>query len=405
MTTTTPDQATFTPRGGQSWRDPWPMYAALREYDPVHRVVPDHAPHNDYWVLSRYADISEAARDWETFSSAQGLTIDYGEMERLGLAEENAPLVMLDPPAHSEFRRVVHKGFTPKQIVTIEPAVREFAVERIERLRAQGGGDIVAELFKPLANMVVAHYLGVPDADRFRFNDWADNIVEANATGTQAGAVDAIVELFGYFTELVERRKRDPGDDTVSHLIARGFGSDADSLGRVLGWAFTMIAGGNDTIIGMLGGSAQLLTQDRDQRSLLIEDPGGITAAVEEFLRLTSPVQGLARLTTRDVEIDGVTIPAGRKTLLLYASGNRDPRQYGPDAEQLDVRRKPPAILAFSQGAHHCIGNTAARMQSRVVLEELLARCPNFHVDCDAVEYAEGMYVRRPDTLIFAPEA
>lgn len=404
MTATTSDRATFTPGGGESWREPWPMYAALREHDPVHHLIPDHAPHNDYWVLSRYADVSAAARDWEIFSSGQGLTVDYGEMERLGLAQENAPLVMLDPPAHTEFRRVVHKGFTPRQIMTIEPAVREFTVERIERLRAQGGGDIVAELFKPLANMVVAHYLGVPEADRSRFNDWADNIVEANATGTQAGAVHAIVELFGYFTDLVERRKQNPSDDTVSHLIALGFGNDADSLGRVLGWAFTMIAGGNDTIIGMLGGSAQLLTQHRDQRSLLINDPGSIAAAVEELLRLTSPVQGLARLTTRDVQIEGTTIPAGRKTLLLYASANRDPRQYGPDAEQLDVQRKPQGILSFSQGNHHCIGNTAARMQSRVVLEELLARCPNFHVDGDDIDYAEGMYVRRAERLVFAPE-
>jgi cytochrome P450 len=380
------------------------MYAALREHDPVHHVVPEHAPHKDYWVLSRYADVSAAARDWETFSSAQGLTVDYGEMERLGLSD-NPPLVMLDPPEHSEFRRVVHKGFTPRQIVTIEPAVREYTAERIERLRAQGGGDIVAELFKPLANMVVAHYLGVPEADRSRFNGWADAIVEANATGGQADAAGAIVELFAYFTELVERRKKDPGDDTVSRLIAVGFGDDALSLGRILGWAFTMITGGNDTIIGMLGGSAQLLTQHRDQRAQLIEDSGRISTAVEELLRLTSPVQGLARMTTRHVEIEGVTIPAGRKVLLLYASANRDSRQYGSDAEQLDVRRKPPAILTFSQGAHHCIGNSAARMQSRVALEELLARCPNFHVDSAAVEYAEGMYVRRPESLAFAPEA
>jgi cytochrome P450 len=166
-----------------------------------------------------------------------------------------------------------------------------------------------------------------------------------------------------------------------------------------------MITGGNDTTTGMLGGSVQLLTRHRDQRANLIEHPGLVGEAVEELLRLTSPVQGLARTTTRDVEIDGVTIPAGRKVLLLYASANRDRRQYGPEAEELDVLRKPQGIMAFSQGMHHCIGNAAARMQSRVVLEELLARCPNFSVDCDAVEYAEGNYVRRPTSVPFVVDA
>ncbi|MGH3632548.1 cytochrome P450 [Mycobacterium sp.] len=407
MTAAVPNETvTFTPRSGASWRDPWPMYAALREHDPVHHVVPGHAPEKDYWVLSRYPDVCTAARDWETFSSAQGLTVDYGEMERLGLAD-NPPLVMLDPLEHSTFRRMVHKGFTPKQMISIEPTVRDFVVERIERLRAEGGGDIVAELFKPLASMVVAHYLGVSEEDRSRFGGWAEAIVEASAVGHPAGAMKAIGELFGYFTELVERRKKDPGEDTVSHLVAAGLGSDGDTTGlaRILGWAFTMITGGNDTIIGMLGGSALLLTQHRDQRAMLIEDPGSIGEAVEELLRLTSPVQGLARTATRDVQIDGVTIPAGRKTLLLYGSANRDPHQYGPDAEELDVLRKPQGILTFAQGNHHCIGNAAARMQSRVVLEELLARCPDFSVDCDAVEYADGMYVRRPSSLAFVADA
>ncbi|MBD0322179.1 MAG: cytochrome P450, partial [Aldersonia sp.] len=163
-----------------------------------------------------------------------------------------------------------------------------------------------------------------------------------------------------------------------------------------LGFAFTMVTGGNDTTTGMFGGAVQLLTQRRDQRQLLIDDATLIPGAVEELLRLTSPVQGLARTTTRDVEIDGVTIPAGRKVLLLYGSGNRDPRQYGPDADEVDIRRDPRQILTFSHGAHHCLGAAAARMQSRVALEELLARCPDFTVDIDGVVYAGGNYVRRP---------
>lgn len=392
----------FAPCSGASWREPWVMYAGLRDHDPVHHVIPDHAPEKDYWVLSRYVDIAAAARDHETFSSRQGLTIDYGEMESLGIAE-NPPFVMQDPPEHSIFRRMVAKGFTPRQMVTIEPLVREFVVERIEMLRSASGGDVVIELFKPLPSMVVAHYLGVPPQDWARFDGWTDVIVAANAKGHPPEAVEATAELFGYFTELIERRRAEPGDDTVSHLVAAGLGADGDVSGllSIIGFAFTMITGGNDTTTGMLGGTVQLLTQRPDQRAMLLDDPDKIPDAVEEFLRLTSPVQGLARTTTRDVQVEGVTIPAGRKTLLLYGSANRDPRQYGPDSEDLNVARKPTAIMTFSQGNHHCLGAAAARMQARVALEELLARCPNFSVDCDAVEYADGSYVRRPTRLPF----
>src|SRR5690606_31615958 len=250
---------------------------------------------------------------------------------------EARPMVMLDPPEHTAFRRLVARGFTPRRVAGLEPAVRSFVVERLERLRADGGGDIVAELFKPLPSMVVAHYLGVPETDRARFDGWTDAIVAANAGGDVLSAPEAVGELLEYFTALVEARRRDPGDDTVSELVAAGEGDDAVPLLRILGFAFTMVAGGNDTTTGMLGGSAELLTAHPDQRALLLDDPARIADAVDELLRLTSPVQGLARTTTRDVTLHGTTIPAGRKVLLLYASANRDEREFGDDAEELRV--------------------------------------------------------------------
>lgn len=379
------------------------MYAALRDHDPVHHVVPEGAPNQDYYVLSRHADIWAAAADHETFSSAQGLTINYGELEMIGLAD-NPPMVMQDPPVHTEFRKLVARGFMPRQVELLEPKVREFVVERLERLRANGGGDIVAELFKPLPSMVVAHYLGVPEEDRAQFDRWTDAIVAAtvNPDGV-ASAGDAVGEMMGYFTGLIERRRTDPQDDTVSHLVAAGMGADGDIKGllSVLAFAFTMVTGGNDTTTGMLGGSVQLLQRSPDQRQLLVDRPELIRDAVEELLRLTSPVQGLARTTTRDVTIGDTTIPAGRKALLLYGSGNRDERQFGPDAGELNVRRKPHQILTFSYGAHHCIGNQAARMQARVALEEVLARCPNYTVDESGIKWAGGGYVRRPLSVPF----
>ncbi|OBY29694.1 cytochrome P450 [Mycolicibacter kumamotonensis] len=386
-----------------TWPNPWPMYAALRDHDPVHHVVPANAPDQDYYVLSRHADIWAAAADHETFSSAQGLTVNYGELEMIGLAD-NPPMVMQDPPVHTEFRKLVARGFMPRQVELLEPKVREFVVQRLERLQADGAGDIVVDLFKPLPSMVVAHYLGVPEQDRAQFDGWTDAIVAATVSEDGvASAGDAIGQMMGYFTELIERRRTEPGDDTVSHLVAAGLGADGDIKGllSVLAFTFTMVTGGNDTTTGMLGGSVQLLQRSPDQRQLLVDRPELIRDAVEELLRLTSPVQGLARTTTRDVTVGDTTIPAGRKVLLLYGSANRDERHFGPDAAELNVVRKPHQILTFSYGAHHCIGNQAARMQARVALEEVLARCPNYTVDEAGIRWAGGGYVRRPLSVPF----
>ena len=389
------------------WANPWPMYRALRDHDPVHHVVPEGHPDVDYYVLSRHADIWTAARDHETFSSAKGLTVNYGELELIGL-QDNPPMVMTDPPVHTEFRKLVSRGFTPRQVEAVEPKVREFVVQRLEKLKANGGGDIVAELFKPLPSMVVAHYLGVPEEDRDQFDGWTDAIVAANtAEGGLGGALEtlgsALGDMMGYFTALIERRRKEPEDDTVSHLVAAGIGADGDISGvlSILAFTFTMVTGGNDTTTGMLGGSVQLLHQRPDQRRLLAENPDLITDSIDELLRLTSPVQGLARTTTRDVTIGERTIPADRKVLLLYGSGNRDERQYGDNAAELDITRRPRNILTFSHGAHHCLGAAAARMQSRVALTELLARIPDFEVDEEGMIWAGGSYVRRPLSVPF----
>lgn len=373
------------------------MYAALRDAEPVHHV--DDGDDADYWVLSRFDDVFAAARDTATFSSARGLTVHYDDMDLAGLAEI-APMVMLDPPEHTAFRRLVARGFTPRHVAELEPVVRTFVRDRLARVADSGGDvDIVEVLFKPLPTMVVARYLGVPDADRDRFDAWTDAIVAANADGDLLAAPQAVGELFAYFTELIERRRVEPGDDVVTELVNAADEGDDVTVLRILGFAFTMVTGGNDTTTGMLGGSAELLTAHRDERRLLLDDPSLIGDAVDELLRLTTPVQGLARTTNRDVTLHDTTIPADRKVLLLYASANRDPRRFGDDAERLRVTRRPEQIVTFSYGAHYCLGAAAARLQARVALEELLARFPDFSVDAAAGEFAPGNYVRRYASL------
>jgi cytochrome P450 len=283
----------------------------------------------------------------------------------------------------------------------IEPLIRAFVVERVERLREKGEGDIVAELFKPLPGLVVAHSLGVPQEDRGRFDGWTDAIVAANASGDILTAPDAVGDLFAYFTTLIEKRRKNPADDMISTLVHADLNGEPVSMAKLLGMAFTMVTGGNDTTTGLLGIAAVLLTENRDQRSQLIKDPALMKGAIEEFLRLSAPVQGLARTTTRDVEIHGKTIPEGQKVMLLYASGNRDEREFGPTAANCDISRKIRRHLTFSYGAHHCIGAAIARLQATVTLEELLARCPDFTVDADAARFAGGHFVRRYESMPF----
>jgi len=397
MPTTSP--AVFEPLGGEAWRNPFPMYKALRDHDPVHHVE-DNGEGEDYWVLSRFGHVLDAAVDATTFSSASGLTFHYGEMEKLGL---ESPIVMMDPPEHTALRKLISKKLTPQQVRTLDPMLRAFVVERIERLREMGEGDIVAELLRPLASFVVAHFLGVPLDDRTRFNGWTDATVAASADGNILDAGAAVAEMFGYFNNLIEQRRKNPSEDMISALVhGRLKDGEEVSLAKTLGVAFTMVTGGNDTIMGLIGGALELLTRHPDQRAILHENLGDTKNAVEEFLRLTSPVQGLARMTTRDIELEGKTIPKGRKVLLLYASANRDEREFGPTAEECDVKRKIRSHLTFSYGPHHCVGAAAARLQGRIVLEELLSRCPEFTVDPEAGRYAPGPFVRRYEFLPFS---
>ncbi len=397
----------FQLKSGEGWRNPFQMYASLRREDPVHRVDPCAEAPGGFWVLSRHDDITAAAIDTATYSSSGGLTVASPAAE-VDLVSEFAPMVMQDPPQHTGFRRLVSRGFTPKHVAALEPEVRSFVSQRLQNLECEGGGDIVAELLKPLPSMVVAHYLGVPEEDRAAFDRWTDAIVAASSQGDAMQAADAAGEMMGYFSGLIERRRREPGDDTVSELV-RALDPSPDSADpdvtilQVLGFAFTMVTGGNDTTTGLLGGSLVLLQDQPDQRRRLVDDPTLIPGAVEELLRLTSPVQGLARTLTRPVRVRDRELGQGDKVLLLYGSANRDEAVYGDDAELLEVERGPQRILTFSHGAHHCLGAAAARLAARVTLEELLSWCPEFSVDADAATYAEGHYVRRHTHLPFTP--
>ncbi|MGD0311924.1 MAG: cytochrome P450 [Acidimicrobiales bacterium] len=376
-------------------RDPYPIYRRLREEDPVHRTA------RGFWVLSRFEDVYQAALDTSTFSSAQGLTFEKDEIIALGL---KPTLVMMDRPLHTTFRRLISRGFTPRKVAGLEPTLRAFVRRRLSMLSGADEADFVDVLAGPLPTLVVATYLGVPESDRTQFDAWSSAIVEAGAANDIVGrAADAVAGLYAYFTELLEFKRRHPGDDMLTDLVRARVDGQALHLDEILGYCFVMIAGGNDTAAGLLGGSAVLLGEDMQQRGALLKDPRRLTPALEELLRLTSPVQGLSRTTTRDVDLHGATIPAGSKVHLLYGSGNRDPREFGPTADEFHVSRTFRRMLSFGNGPHHCIGAAAARLQARVALGELLDQFPHFRVDASRARLAPGPFVRRYEFLPLAP--
>jgi len=390
----TESEPLFELRGGERWRDPWSSYRRLRDA-PLQSF--DHPGFEPFWVLSRFADVFDAVRDSATFSSAKGLTPDPDSMAMFeGRA---APIVMMDPPEHTTMRRLVSRPMTPRAVAALEPAISSFVDERLDVLEDDRGGDIVETLFKPLPSFVVAHFLGVPPHDRIRFDGWTHSIVAAAASGDLASAPDAALDLFNYATELIERRRHEPSDDLISELLRSG--SDVSDE-WIVGFVFTMVTGGNDTTTGLLGGAVELLTEFPSQRDNLLSEPSHIRLSVDEFARLTSPVQNLARTTTRPVAMGDVTIPSGAKVLLVYGAANRDEREFGPSAGELDVHRPISRILSFGYGPHHCLGAAVARLQAGIALERLLDRFPNFTVDSQAGQFAPGHYVRRYESLPFS---
>ncbi|WP_242454014.1 cytochrome P450 [Bailinhaonella thermotolerans] len=361
--------------------DPFPAYRRMRDHAPVSRNE-----RLDCWAFSRFEDVWDAVRDTAAFSSASGLTFHPDEIGGLGLAPT---IVMLDPPRHTRLRALVGHGFTPRRTRELEDRIRGFAAARIrdmERAAADGAApDLHRDFSSPLPTFVLADLLGVPEADRGRFDPWVRALVEIGndgfALGAAASAKDAVAEMFAYFGDLVRARRADPGDDLISALTQAEIDGDRLTDWDVLGFCFVMVAGGNDTTGNLVSNGVMLLDGDHAQRERLARDPALIPNAVLEFLRLEGPVQALARTTTREVTAHGVTIPPGSKVMMLYGSANRDEREFGPDAERLDVTRDIKRHLGFATGPHFCVGSHLARLQARVAFEELLRRHPHAGVD------------------------
>jgi len=383
----------YDPYSPELMADPYPYYERLREEHPIY-----YNERLDCYVLSRYEDIYRALRKPQIFSSAQGLTPEKDEIGTLGLPPT---FIMMDPPDHTRLRRLITKAFTPDTVKAMEPKIRSFVVERIEAMKTKAADgqvvDLIPEIASPLPTMVVADLLGVPPEDREKFDPWSDAITSASADFTLdvQKAIDAVQGLVTYFNGMCQARRANPTGDMITKLTQAEVDGDTLTDWDIVGFFFVMIAGGNDTTSNFIGNSTEQLDKYPDQRREMIENPACIPNATEELLRIESVVQGLSRTTTQEIEYYGTTLPAGSKVHNLYASGNRDPRHWGDNADELDIHREIDKHLSFAQGPHFCIGAHVARLMIRIYFEEMGARIgESCEVDWDNAERRKSGFTR-----------
>ena len=357
--------------------DPYPVFRRLRREDPV----PWYEGSGGAWCLLKHADIESVSRNPRLFTSTRGIQIGL-RVDDMRPRDEAPTILEMDPPQHNRHRKLVIQAFTPAAAAKLEPAVRRIARECLDAIEPRSVIDLVEALAVPVPMYTIADLLGVPREDRADFKRWSDAMIAAGGGYRSADTDAALLEMFGYFARVLEARRREPRDDLVSTLAFGEIEGDRLRDPEILMFCITLLAAGNETTRNLISGGALLLGRHPDERQKLIRNPDLLPGAIEEMLRWWTPVQSFTRTATADTEIRGRQVREGDKMLLLYASANRDEEVWGDDSDRFDVSRDHTRRrhLAFGFGEHLCLGAPLARLETRVVMEELLGRFPDFEL-------------------------
>ncbi|WP_409493040.1 cytochrome P450 [Amycolatopsis sp. cmx-11-12] len=365
--------------------DPYPFYRQVFARGPVVKAA------DRFFVVSGFEEASALLRN---------PAFGHPEPEVLPDPHENEPVddqgrvirsfLALDPPDHTRLRRLVSKAFTPRMVEQLAPRVEELAKELVSKALEMGEFDLMAEIARPLPVVIVSEMLGVPLADRDRFEGWSHAMGRALDPSfliekeTVAAAVAARREFVAYFRELAKERRKRPTGDLFSDLVSVSDEGDRLSEGELVITAMLLLVAGHETTTNLIGNGMLALLNHPEQHRKLAEDRSKIPNAVEEMLRYDSPVQLTTRIALRDATVGGESVGEGDQTVVLLGAANRDPRAYeAPD--RFDVDRPSPRHLALGQGIHFCLGAPLARLEARTLFETLLGTGHAFHLTADPV--------------------
>ena len=391
-------QIAFDPFDPTTRENPYPVYARLREEEPVHRIEALGLA-----VVSRYDDVLAILKDPHSFSSTAMRDL-FSQSARSVMDDaelEGETLIGTDPPVHTRLRKIVNRAFTPSRIAALEPRIREITADLVSRFEQRGKCELLSELAIPLPVTIIAEILGVDPARREEFKRWSDDLLLAGTgrpTPEQAERIRISDDELGVWVdEVVEARRAEPRGDLISALVAAESYEEVMTSEEIGNLIMILLIAGNETTTNLLANAMLALLGHPDQLAAVAGEPGLIPGTVEEILRYDSPVQLTLRRARRDVELPGGKIHENETVAVLLASANRDERQFA-DADRLDVRRDTRGHVAFGFGTHFCVGAGLARLEARVGLEALLRLRGWARVE-ERLEYGTSLIVRGLERL------
>ena len=377
----------FDPFSREFFDDPLPIYARLREEAPCY-----HSERYDFYAFSRFDDLVAIHRDTERFTSTHGLT--YEQLSDPDFdTTANRSLIMMDPPEHTRYRKLVSRSFTPRAMAGYEDMIRAQMAEYLDPLMGRDEFDLVGEFSAPFPVEIICALLGIDDREkRQHIRHLADITLhreEGEATGG-AAAHEAMIEQAMLFYEFAAHKRSHPGDDICTALIEARVETEDGELAsltdeEIAGFCSLLGAAGSETVTKAVANAAVLFHRHPDQWQKVKDDPTRIPDAVEEVLRYWAPSQYQGRMSTTGMEWHGVTVPAGKPVFLLTGAANHDEREF-TDPDAFDIDRDQRLAISLGHGVHTCLGAALARMETAVAIDEIRRRWPDFTVDEDRCE-------------------
>lgn len=402
---TTPTVA-FNPFEPGFFDDPYAQYALLRERDPVHATPIGPVAlfrYEDVFTLLRNPTLSVDERSAEPFPVPDDIAAlvegreDFGQLTMLNR----------DPPDHDRLRRLVSRVFTPRRIEQLRPRVTQLVDDALDAAAARGDEmDVVAQLAFPLPFQVISDMLGMPEADGERMRDWSHTMTKMLdpivAYDDVEAALHASDSMLVHVRDAIAWKRREPADDLLSALVAVADDATGEQLSEeeLVAQVVLLYIAGHETTVNLVGNGTLALLRHPDQHARLRDDPSLDTNAIEELLRYDSPVQFSRRITTSDIEIAGVAVPARTFVMTCLGSANRDPAKWGPTADELDLGRDGASQhVSFGSGVHYCLGAALARLEGQLAIPRLVRRFPALSLLDEAPAWGGRIVLRGLDRL------